>query len=306
MSVDHRLTVGDLVHSMRDVLRILGRSDRSVSRPSPIDQADSESLTFCTRHGETGARMVRDSRAGVIVCHDDLPLSPGDASDKTIILVPNPRLAFSRLVGKHFVKPVEPGVSPHAAVDQSATIHSSAYVGPNSSLGCCEIGENTVIYGNVIIYSGTVIGNNVIIHAGAVIGAEGMGFERNAEGELEKFPQIGGVLIEDDVEIGANAAIMRGAMGNTVIGRGTKVGHLCTVGHGVFIGRHCLITTHAKIGGSARIGDYSQVWMGASVRNGVTIGRRAVVGMGSAVTRDVGDGTTVVGVPAREVRAKAG
>lgn len=301
MQVQSKISIDDLVNSIGDAYEVLGRRDRYVSTVSPIGNASSESLTFCNRKAAEGLQMVRDSKAGVVICYDDLQFTEDDFKDRTLILVSNPRLAFMRVMRRHFVQEeLKHGVSSSAVVDEGARIHPSVYIGPNSYIGRCEIRENTVIGGNVYIYPGAVIGRNVIIHAGTVIGAEGMGFHRNEKGELEKFPQVGGVIIEDDVEIGSNASIMRPAMGNTVIGQGTKIGHLCTIGHGVVIGKHCIIVTQSMFGGNSRIGDCSQVSLGACIRNGIKIGKNVVVGMGAVVTKNVGDGKTVFGVPAKE------
>jgi len=296
-----QIKIHDLLASIGDTYEVLGERDRYVSTASPIGAAESESITFCNKKAAEGLQSVQNSRAGAIICYDDLPFTDNDFKDKTLILVSNPRLAFLRILRQYFVEGErQRGIYPRAVVDEAAKIHPSVYIGPNSYIGRCEIGENTVIDGNVYIYPGVVIGRNVLIHAGAVIGAEGQGYERNERGELEKFPQIGRVIIEDDVEIGSNASIMRGSMGDTVIGQGTKIGHLCTIGHRVVIGKHCLIVVHSMLGGSCRIGDYAEVWLGACIRNGVKIGKNAVVGMGAVVTKDVGDGKVVFGVPAKE------
>jgi len=296
----HQVSVGDLVNSIGATCTVLGMSDRHVSTVSPIDKAGSESVAFCNKKAAEGLQMVKNSDAGVIVCSDDLQFASDDFGNKTLILVSDPRLAFIRIMQANFAERAKPGISSGAVVDGKAKIHPSVYIGPNSYIGDCEIGEGTVIHGGGYIYSGTTIGKNVLIQAGAVIGAEGQGFERNQKGECEKFPQIGGVVIKDDVEIGSNASIMRGAMGNTIIGMGTKVGHLCNIGHGAIIGEHCLIISMSMIGGSTRIGDYSQISFGACVRNKIKIGKNVIVGMGAVVTKNVDDGKIVFGVPAKE------
>ena len=295
-----RIKIDDLLNSIGDAFEVLGKRDRYVSTVSPIGEASSESVTFCNKKASEDLQMVRNSKAGVVICSDDLRFTDDDFKDKTLILVSNPRLVFMRIMRRHFVGAMKYGISPQAVIDEGAKIHPSVYIGPNSYIGRCEIGKNTVIYGNVYIYLGTVIGRNVLINAGVIIGGEGSGFERNRKGEFEKFPQIGGVIIEDDVEIGANTSIPRGAMSDTIIGQGTKIGHLCNIGHGVVIGKHCFIATHSCVGGSSRVGDYSQVSLGACIRNGVEIGKNVVVGMGAVVTKSVGDGKVVFGVPAKE------
>lgn len=295
-----RIKISTLLNSIGDAFEVLGKKDKYISNVSPIGEASSESVTFCKKKASEGLQMVRNSKAGVVICSDDLHFTDDDFKDKTLILVSNPRLVFMRIMRRHFVEAMKHGVSPQAVIDEGARVHPSVYIGPNSYIGRCEIGENTVIYGNVYIYHGTVIGRNVLINAGVVIGGEGSGFERNKKGEFEKFPQIGGVRIEDDVEIGANTSIPRGAMSDTIIGQGTKIGHLCNIGHSAVIGKHCFIATHGCVGGGSRIGDYSQISLGACIRNGIEIGKNVVVGMGAVVTKSVGDGKVVFGVPAKE------
>jgi UDP-3-O-[3-hydroxymyristoyl] glucosamine N-acyltransferase len=293
------INIDEILEAIADSCKVLGKRDRYISTVAPIGEAGSESLTFCNEKGGSGLKKVRESGAGVVICYD-CQFTEADHKDKTLILAPDPRLAFMRVMRRYFWEAVAPSISPQATIDQGAVIHPSTHIGPNSYIGKCEIGENTVIYGNVYLYPGVVIGRNVVIHAGAVIGSEGQGFHRNQKRELEKFPQIGGVVIEDDVEIGSNASIMRGAMGNTIIGRGTKLGHLCNIGHNVIVGKHCLIVTASVLGGGSQIGDYSQISLGACIRNGVKVGQNAFVGMGAVVTKDVGEGKLAYGVPAVE------
>jgi len=299
--VQKKMNVRQLVASIAETTEVVGKIDRTVSVISPIDNATSESVTFCNKKAEEGLQMARTSKAGIIICYHDLPLTAEDYKDKTFILVSDPRSAFIHVMKAHFLEEkIAPGISPTAVIEKDAEIDPLVYIGHYCYVGKCKIGEGTIIYGNNYIYSSVVIGRNVIIHAGAVIGAEGSGFARNANGDLEKFPQVGGVVIEDNVEIGANTIITRGAMGNTVIGQGSKIGNLCYVGHGAIIGKHCLILNHSSLGGYCQIGDHSQVSLGACIRNTIQIGKNTLVGMGSVVTKNVSDNKTVFGVPARE------
>jgi UDP-3-O-[3-hydroxymyristoyl] glucosamine N-acyltransferase len=141
----------------------------------------------------------------------------------------------------------------------------------------------------------------VIIHAGTVIGADGFGYERNDGGELEKFPHLGHVVLEDNVEVGSNTCIDRGTLGDTIIREGAKIDNLVHIAHNVVVGRHAVVIAHAMIGGSTRIGDYAWVAPCACVRDVVSIGDRAMIGLGAVVVRDVPDGATVMGIPARPV-----
>ncbi len=169
----NKISIDQLLNSVGEEVKVLGKKDRYVSAASPIDKASSESVTFCSKKAPEGLQMVRNSKAGFVICRDDLEFTEDDFRDKTLIMVSNPRLAFMRIMRKHFVEERKYGISPTAVIDEAVRIHPSVYIGPNSYIGRCEIGENTVIYGNVYIYPGAVIGRNVVIHAGAVIGPDG-------------------------------------------------------------------------------------------------------------------------------------
>lgn len=294
----------ELCDSIAQECEVLGATDRYVSTTCSIDKADKNSVTFCSKSTEDGLRMVRNSTAGVVICPRELSYEENDYKDKTLILVSNPRLAFIQVMQKHFQEKAELGIHPTAIIDKDAKIHANVYIGANCSIGKCEIGENTVIYGGVYIYSKVTIGRNVIIHEGAVIGKEGFSYEKNSQGEWEKFPHIGGVVINDNVEIGSNTVIDRGTFGNTIIGSGTKINNLCHVGHNVVIGNNCLLIVNSYIGGGSRIGDDCWIAPGAIIRNGVKVGRNVIIGMGSVVTKNVDDNSVAYGVPARIVRKR--
>ncbi len=145
------------------------------------------------------------------------------------------------------------------------------------------------------------IGKNVIVKQGAVIGTDGFGFERCVK-RLIRFPSLGGIVIGDNVEIGADTCIDRGTLGDTVIGDGTKIDNLVHIGHNAKIGKHCLIVANVLIGGSAVIGDECFIGASAVIRDGIKIGKRAFVGMGAVVVKDVAEGETVVGNPAKPIK----
>lgn len=132
-----------------------------------------------------------------------------------------------------------------------------------------------------------------------MIGADGFGYQRNESGELEKFPHLGGVVIEDNVEIGSNTCIDRGTLGDTIIREGSKIDNLVHIAHNVIVGRHAIVIAHSMVGGSVRIGDYAWVSPSACLRDVISIGDRSTVGLGAVVVKDVPDGGTVMGTPAR-------
>ena len=296
-----KISLAELIDSLVERNRVVGSTDRYVRHALPIDQADEEALCFCSRDGDQALNMIRNSMAKVIVCSDELELSGAVIQDKTLIKVSNPRLTFIKLLQRYFTPDSKYGIDPRSVIDENAKIASQVYIGPHSCVGNCEIGQGTVIDCNVYIHDNTRIGKRVIIHPGAVIGSVTVAFERNENEEFEKYPQLGGVIIEDDVEIGSNTCIARGALNgsDTLIGKGTKVDTLVHIGHGVRIGRHCMIVTGAVICGSVKIGNYTWIAPQACIKEGITIGSRALVGMGSVLTRDVPDNSVVFGSPAK-------
>jgi len=146
------------------------------------------------------------------------------------------------------------------------------------------------------------LGKNVKIKEGTIIGTDGFGYERNEKNELEKFPHYGKVIIQDDVDIGANCTIDRGNMHDTVIGQGTKIDNGVHVAHNVKIGKHCLIVYGCILGGSSIIGDYSELMMGVMVKPHLKIGSHCIIGMGAVVTKDIPDNVLAYGNPAKIIR----
>jgi UDP-3-O-[3-hydroxymyristoyl] glucosamine N-acyltransferase len=202
-------------------------------------------------------------------------------------------------------------IGPHAYIGDNVRIGRGTEIHPNATIGRGSVvGEDCVLHAGVHIYDGMTIGNRVIIHAGAVIGADGFGYVQESlsassapPDELvrhRKVRQIGRVVIEDDVEIGANTTIDRAALDVTRIGRGSKIDNLVQIGHNCRIGRHCIIVGQAGLSGSCVLGDYATIAGQAGLAGHLTVGARAVVGAQAGVTKDIPDGTYVLGSPAIE------
>jgi UDP-3-O-[3-hydroxymyristoyl] glucosamine N-acyltransferase len=208
------------------------------------------------------------------------------------------------------------GVSAQASIAASAKLGENVAVGPFATIGekvvlgnnvtvfqgasieaGSNVGDDCIIYPNVVIYDGTRIGRRCIIHAGVVIGSDGYGFALN-QGKHHKIPQIGIVRIEDDVEIGAGTTIDRAALGETVIGEGTKIDNLVQIGHNVKIGKHCLLVSQVGIAGSTELGDHVAVAGQSGFSGHLKIGHRVQVAAKSAVLEDVPDDAKVMGSPA--------
>jgi UDP-3-O-[3-hydroxymyristoyl] glucosamine N-acyltransferase len=293
--------------------KVRGDSTREIRGVANLENAGPEELTFLEGIRDL-ARAAR-SRAGCILVAEGAALPR-----QTTMEVSHPKLAFIRAaeaLAPSVARP--PRIHPTAIIardaqlapDVSAAAHvviqSGVVVGEGTRLEVgaflgegVEVGSFCVFYPRVTAYPGARIGNRVTLHAGAVIGSDGFGYVF-AEGRHHKFPQLGGVIVEDDVEIGSNTTVDRGSLGTTVIGKGTKIDNLVQIAHNVQIGRHCVIAAQTGISGSARIGDYvvmgGQVGIADHVRieDHVTIGGQAGIPTGKIVRK----GSTIWGTPAR-------
>jgi UDP-3-O-[3-hydroxymyristoyl] glucosamine N-acyltransferase len=243
-------------------------------------------------------------------------------SGKIIIRVPSARLAFARVLPLFFPATVfAPGIHPSAVVAKSAQIAPTAHIGPacvigeNTRIGArsvlesgnhiganCRLGEDVHLFPNVVIYPRSQIGNRVSIHAGSVIGSDGYGYVFDGTAHV-KVPQIGNVIIHDDVELGANVTVDRGALGSTIIGKGTKIDNLVQVAHNVIIGEHCLLVSHAAVAGSARLGNYVTLAGQAGIAGHLQIGDRVIVAGQSGVMNNIPAGERWLGTPAQPDRA---
>ncbi|MFX0199193.1 MAG: DapH/DapD/GlmU-related protein [Candidatus Hodarchaeota archaeon] len=281
-------------------IRVVGDVRCRIRGAAALAEAGPEDLAFCNARGDRAYTAILSSQAGVVLCFDDVPQMDELAVTKLVVTVANPRLAFIRCLNRYFRTLLDWGIHPTAVIETDVVLPAKGKIGAHVYVGSgTEIGEGTILGHGAVIESGSRIGCNVFIQSGTVIGCDSVAFERNEEGALEKFPQYGWVVIEDDVEIGANCAIAKGTFTGTRIGRGSKIGNLVHIGHNVQVGRHVMMSAGITIVGSAQIGDFSWVGPGVVVRNGVHVGRNVMLGMGSVVTKDVEDNQTVMGTPAR-------
>ncbi|SEH18286.1 UDP-3-O-[3-hydroxymyristoyl] glucosamine N-acyltransferase [Sphingopyxis sp. YR583] len=287
-------SLGELVVGVR------GTPDRIITGAAALDRVATDQLTFARATGDALTDAIAKAPGAVILCSAIADEAASPPEGVTLVEVTNPRLAFIRAL-QRFFPPARPGagVHPSAVVETGARIDPSASVGAHCYIGPeVVIGAGSILYPNVAIYCPTRIGANVTIHGGVVIGAAGFGYERNQSGALESFPHIGGVIIEDDAEIGSNTCIDRAALTDTVIKRGAKIDNLCHIAHNVQIGEDAAVIALSMVAGSCKIGDRAWLAPGAMVLNKVDIGVDATVGFGALVVKPVGDGETVMGVPA--------
>lgn len=297
------LEVADYLNARDQVANLGARAaSLAIRRPAAIGQAGDGDVSFITAPGAEALELLRATAATLVLVVDEPALRRTDRVPPVTIPCPNPRLAFIRVVD-HFFAPERPtGIHASAVIDDRATLSASVYVGPLATIGAdVTVGGRTVIHAGVHVYAGCTIGADCKIHPGTVIGAEGFGFERNEEGSPERFPHLGTVMIEDNVEIGANSCIDRATLGATVIRSGARLDNLVYIGHGVEVGRGSLVMTLASVGGGTRLGDRSWIAPSSTLRDRISVGPDATVGLGAVVVRDVPAGVTVAGSPAREL-----
>ena len=302
MNIEKRYSIQDVLSYIAEPYRIIGNAEgRFVTNIKPILEADEESLAFVSADRKDKQNLVMHTKALLIICDPSVSIYSEMIQEKCLIMVDNPKITFARIGNALFKKTVEYGVHPTAFVHPDALVHPRTYIGPFSYIGRCVIGEGTIIYGHAHLYDNVKIGENVVIHAGTVIGADGFGYLKTESEEYENFPHIGGVVIEDNIEIGANTCVDRGSLGNTIIRRGAKIDNLVHVAHNVEVGENAIIIAHAMIGGSTHIGKNAWIAPTACLRDVISIGENAVIGMGAVVTKNVPNGETWAGVPAKAI-----
>ncbi|MCU0787858.1 MAG: UDP-3-O-(3-hydroxymyristoyl)glucosamine N-acyltransferase [Verrucomicrobia bacterium] len=301
-------TAADIARHLRG--EVVGDASTPITGFSPADRSRPGDVTFAENESYL-QRAETSAAAAVIVEKSNRP------SPKVLIRVSNARVAFARVLPLFFPeKTFTPGVAPTAVVAASARIDPSAHVGPGCVIGedaqigprCvlealdfvgdgCRLGEAVRLFPNVTLYSGTEVGSRVRIHAGTVVGSDGFGYVQE-EGSHLKVPQIGNVIIRDDVELGANVTVDRGALGPTVIGAGTKVDNLVQIAHNVGIGENCLIVAQSGVAGSTKIGDEAVIGGQSGISGHLRIGNGVTVGAQSGVIKNLRDGERVWGYPA--------
>lgn len=282
-----------------DVVRFEGDATAEIAGPAPIASAAPNEITFCNRPGPEAQAPIARSTARTFVVDAQFMPSSAQRVGLNFIFAHNPRLTFMRIVARCFAPARPQGVHPSAVIDPVAEIHPTAYVGPLCYVGKARIGAQSILWGSVRVYDRVRIGDRVSIHAGTVLGADGFGYERAEDGTLEKFPHVGGIVIEDDVEIGANACVDRGTLGDTILRRGSKIDNLVHVAHNVDIGESAAVIAHAMLGGSATIGAGAWIAPSACIRDQIAIGAGSTVGLAAVVTKPVAEGDIVLGSPAR-------
>ena len=287
---------------------VFGDEKRIIHSPAHIYTAEEENIAYCHfRTVEQNVQAITKTKAGTVVCSKKLKEKLEDSGffkgrDLTLIITENPKLAFSKVLRRFFIKEFkEPSISKYAVIEEDAEIAEGVSIGAGCYIGhSVKIGKDTVIQPNVTIHGGSIIGERVRICSGTVIGAEGLEYARDDQGRWIEFPDISNVIIGDDVEILSNTTIQRGVLRSTVIGEGTKIGNDINIGHEVSIGKHCLIVGGTTLTGSTMIGDFTYIAPGSTTTGNINIGDHVMIGVATLVLKDVPDNTTFVGHPGEE------
>lgn len=263
------------------------------------------------------ASLLENTKASAAIIPENL-----EFSRIPVIKSSRPRLSFIAVLEMFFspFKP-PPGIHPQADIADSArlgidvSIGAFAVVGEDAVIGDgsvifplvsiypgVEIGRECILHSQTVLREGVRIGDHVIVHGGVVIGTDGFGYVRNEDGSHRKIPQKGGVIIEDDVEVGANCTIDRATLGNTIVGKGTKIDNLVQIGHNVSVGRHTILISQVGIAGSSSIGNNAILSGQVGIADHVHVGDRVVIAAKSGVTKDIPSDSMTAGIPHMDIR----
>lgn len=294
-----------------------GDGEHEIRGAAQLENAGTGELSFVGSRKALDA--ARASSAGCLLVSFDYD----NHQQRTVIRTPQPRAAFALAVARLHPKPKPlPGIHPSAVLAHSAVIDPTCTIGPHVTIGerssvgpgtvisagtqigaDVSIGSDCVLYANVTVYDGTGIGSRCILHSGSVLGADGFGFAMMGD-HYEKFPQIGRVVLGDDVEVGANSTVDRAALGTTWIGDGTKLDNMVHIGHNCRIGRHVVIAAQTGLSGAVEVGDYAVIGGQVGVGDKAKIESKAIIGSGAGIltSKIVHSGQVMWGTPARPLK----
>lgn len=298
--------------------RVEGNKDAKVHTFAKIEEGTEGAISFLSNPKYT--HYLYNTKSSIVIVNEDLELEKD--VDATLIRVKNAYESIAKLLQIYEAsKPKKTGIAPQAYIAPSAKLGNNCFVGPFAYVGegaeigdGCQIyphavigdnvkvGTNCIFYPNTTIYQGCKIGNNVTIHAGSVIGADGFGFAPGADG-YDKIPQIGIVVIEDNVEIGANTCVDRSTMGATVIHKGVKLDNLVQVAHNVEIGENTVMSAQVGIAGSTKVGSWCMFGGQVGLAGHITIGDKTFLGAQSGVPGSLKGGEELIGTPPMNPRA---
>lgn len=294
--------VKDFLNELGMEYQVYGNENVEVDNYKPLNCIEENKLTWVKNWDEEVQRKLNELQNLIVICKENTK----KWNEKNCYIVcMDPKMCFFEILGKFYLKEnIAKGISAYAIVKakqfgKGISVEAFSYIGEN-----VEIGKNVTIGTHVTITGNVKIGDNSIISDGSVLGKPGYGYYMGMDGHRKKVPHLGGIRIGNYVEIGANTCIDCGTMNDTVIGDYTKIDNLCHIGHNAQIGRDVLIVAGSIICGSCAIEDGAYIAPGAVVKNQITVGKNAFVGLQTAATRDVGEGISIFGVPGQEYKRK--
>lgn len=293
-----------------------GDENTRVWKPCVIEEGEEGGITFLGNPKYT--HYLYEKQPSIVIVRRDFV--PEREIKSTLIRVDNPYMAVAKLLhafnkrskppkGRSWRSSVGRGsklgkdcyLGPFAVVGRHCHIGNNVKIYPNATIGDnVVIGDDTIIYAGVKVYEGVEIGRRCILHAGCVVGSDGFGFAPDGNGGWNKIDQIGNVILEDDVEVGANTCIDRAAMKSTILREGVKVDNLCQIAHNVVIGRHTAMASQVGIAGSSKVGEECIIAGQAGLVGHITVGDHVTIGAQSGVTHSVEGNQTIFGSPAME------
>lgn len=284
-----------------DNLNVVGPTDGVfIDNLADVDRVNETTLDWINPAKANKQEIAQNTKAKVLLVDETITPIEG----KTLIVVKNPKTSLAQIGNHFFMEHPKPEIHPTAIIDPEAKIGKDVYVGAYSVIGKATVGDGTFIDSNVKIYDDVQMGKNCFIKSGAVLGGAGFGYERDNDGNRFRFPQIGSLIMGDDVEVGANTCIDRGALSDTIIGDHTKINNLCHIAHNNNIGKNVAIAGCVNVSGGNIIDDDVWIAPNSSLRGYVHIGEGAFVGMGAVVVKDIPAGETWIGNPAHKLEKK--
>ncbi|MEE9432385.1 MAG: UDP-3-O-(3-hydroxymyristoyl)glucosamine N-acyltransferase [Melioribacteraceae bacterium] len=307
------------IQNIADIVdgKVIGNENLTITNVANIQDAKEGDLSFI--NGKSFLKYLSTTNASAVLVSQNVQK---DNSKLVYIEVDKPQVAFQKIVNKFFMPNFKfKGISSSATIAKSSILEEEVSIGENVFIGenChvktgatiyhnsvilnnCIIGENTLIFPNVTIREETKIGNNVIIHPGVVVGADGFGFIPDENGVYQKVPQIGNVVIEDDVEVGANTCIDRAALGTTLIRKGVKLDNFVQIAHNTTIGSNTVFSSQSGIAGSSKIGNNCVVAAQVGIIDHLEVGDNIVIAGQSGVTKSLQTPGVYFGTPAKELK----
>ena len=273
--------------------------------------AKRNNLVFCNKPNSQTLPFINDNPEVIVLMEEKCGKENSEAlinSKATVFLVDNPRLVVSKILSLIYPNEDvwEEGIHPTAVVHPNADIDISVSIGRYAIIGKCSIGADSRVGAFTIIKNDTVIGKKVTIREFCHIGGCGFGIVRvEQSNRLTRFPHIGRVVVEDEVELFPYVNVDRGALGDTTVKRGTKIDHYSHIGHNCTVGENTIITARTVMCGGSSIGDNSWSGVGVIIKEKVSVGNNVTIGLGAVVTKNVKDGDIVAGVPARSIKGEA-